>query len=284
MPATWKSGATASSTSSRSRLQASVLWKALATRFRWVSTTPLDRPVVPPVKKIAAGSSSDVAIAAAVGANEPAPTPNGELGSAGRTAPASTRLVLGTEADRGLHHLAQRPGIPIGQEEAGPRAAQRIEQLGLGMAGVEGHDDEARGRHGEVGLHVAVAAGRQDGHAVTVAQPHRREGAGQSGAALVEGRVVEALLAADDGGAGARGASRVLEGRGRGQHRALTPVGRRGARSCGRSRPRHRRGSPGSRWHPSPRPASSAPAMAASSPTTAMSPGLAAPSAASIAR
>ena len=180
VPATWKSGATASSTSSRSRPQASVLWNALATRFRWVSTTPLDRPVVPPVKKMAAGSSSDVAPATAA----PRPVDPGRrerrarLGRRGRA--GQQRLVLGAEADGRLHRLAQRAGVPVGQEDAGARAAQGVEQLGLGVAGVEGHDHEAGGGQREVGLHVPVAAGGQHGHAVAALQPERGQGRGQA--------------------------------------------------------------------------------------------------------
>ena len=51
-------GRTARNTSLPRSSQAMVLWNELATRLRWVSWTPLGRPVVPPVKYRTARSSS----------------------------------------------------------------------------------------------------------------------------------------------------------------------------------------------------------------------------------
>jgi hypothetical protein len=50
VPATWKNGPEARNTSVPRSPQAIVLWNAFATRLRWLSMTPLGRPVVPPVK------------------------------------------------------------------------------------------------------------------------------------------------------------------------------------------------------------------------------------------
>ena len=58
VPATWKNGPDARNTSLSRSPQAIVLWNELATRLRWVSWTPLGRPVVPPVKYRTARSSS----------------------------------------------------------------------------------------------------------------------------------------------------------------------------------------------------------------------------------
>ena len=125
VPATWKSGATARSTSSRSRLQASVLWNALATRFRWVSTTPLDRPVVPPVKKMAAGSSSDVASATVAPAVTGTPTAeaNGEPGSAGGAAPASSASY---SAPKRIVASTTSPNWPGSRSARRMRAPERL--------------------------------------------------------------------------------------------------------------------------------------------------------------
>jgi hypothetical protein len=43
----WKNGATPMTTSSAVNPIAPWVWRALATRLAWVSSTPLGRPVVP---------------------------------------------------------------------------------------------------------------------------------------------------------------------------------------------------------------------------------------------
>ncbi len=48
-PATWNIAGAARKTSSPVSEQATILWKALERRLRWLSMTPLGRPVVPPV-------------------------------------------------------------------------------------------------------------------------------------------------------------------------------------------------------------------------------------------
>ena len=46
-PMAWKNGATATTTSSAVNPSTAWVWRALATRLAWVSSTPLGRPVVP---------------------------------------------------------------------------------------------------------------------------------------------------------------------------------------------------------------------------------------------
>ncbi len=49
MPAAWNIGAATSQRVSGVKGQQAMKWKALATRLRWLSITPLAAPVVPPV-------------------------------------------------------------------------------------------------------------------------------------------------------------------------------------------------------------------------------------------
>ncbi len=67
VPATWKNGPAARKTSDGRSPQAIVLWNELATRLRWVRTTPFGRPVVPLVKYTTATSASETPVPSGAG-------------------------------------------------------------------------------------------------------------------------------------------------------------------------------------------------------------------------
>ena len=185
----------------------------------------------------------------------PAAPANGELGSAGGAAPASSasysapkRIVVSTASPNG-------PGSRSARRMRAPERRRASSSSGSAWRVLRGTITKPA-----AGTARWASTYRWQPAASTATRsprcsPSAARAAARRRAAVVERRVVEPLVAADDRGAPGRRASRVLEGRGGGQHRPLTPGGRRGARPCGRSPPRHRRGWPGSRWRPSPRPA-----------------------------
>ena len=95
------------------------------------------------------------------------------------------RVVLaGVEADDVLDEGGEGPGVAVGDQDTGAGVDQGVAQLGLDVAGVEGHQHQPGGRDGLVELEVAVAVQRHDGHPVAALQAQLHEGAGEAAAAL----------------------------------------------------------------------------------------------------
>ena len=129
VPATWKNGPDARNTSSSRSPQAIVLWNEFATRLRWVSWTPLGRPVVPPVKYRTARSSSVT----------PAPRAN-SAGAASTIASHSANVrTRSTSSERA-------PGSRSVTSTRWSSAADDPFQLGRRKADVQRHEDQAGGR------------------------------------------------------------------------------------------------------------------------------------------
>ena len=180
VPATWKNGPAARKTSDGRNPQAIVLWNELATRLRWVRTTPFGRPVVPLVKYTTATS--------AVGDADPERRRSGRVHD-------GVPLV---ERHDPLDLVGERTWISIGDEQ---RWASRLDdprQLGRRQPDVQRHEDQPGARHAQVQLDVPVAVGGEDRDPVAGPQSERGNGTADALAAPGERGVVEHVVATDD--------------------------------------------------------------------------------------
>ena len=175
---------------------ARVLWNEFATRLRWVSMTPLGRPVVPPVKYRSASSSSSPSADISAGS-----TPSR---SASHSSKVTTR---GTASPSG-------PGSRSVTSRRG-RAASAIATSSAGARRVFSGSSTipARG-HAHVRLDVVVAVAGEDRDAITAPQPERCHRRTHAIAAISELGVADRAVTTDERSAGGVGASRSRQGRG----------------------------------------------------------------------
>jgi hypothetical protein len=93
----------------------------------------------------------------------------------------------------------QRQERVVDQQHAGVAIVQRIRDLGRAPTGVDRVDDRTRPWHGHVRLDVAVAIGREDGHAVCRTHAQALQRARQPRDAVMELRERVASATADGG-------------------------------------------------------------------------------------